>query len=324
MAMAPSVGHQGDLFEPQDTTKDGRPVPKVQVLSFGAGQDSTALLEMWLGEEAFRSRWPAEHMIVAFSDTGDEHMATYRHLERQQERLQGQDGIELAWITPDMGYHRDSWPSLTEHWDRTNTIGSKKMPKSCSENLKSSVVYKYLDDRIGEMFGFESGRKNALYQYRERYGPVPVMLGIAAGEEDRAKGNDTGPLWMQRTVHRTYPLIELGMDRADCQQKIREMGGTVPRPSLCRRCPFKREADLLLMEKNQPEVLKEWIRLEQQKLDAWEEECQDRGIENSTVWGDGRTLEEVLQDARDKYADASMTEIEEKAFSEGHCVATTY
>lgn len=317
-------GHQGNLFDPQDTTEDGRPVPKVQVLSFGAGQDSTALLEMWLGEEHFRKQWPAEHMLVIFSDTGDEHKATYSHLEQQQERLQERDGIELAWITPDMGYHRDSWPSLIEHWGRTSTIGSKKMPKSCSENLKSSVIYKYLDARIGEMFGFESGRKKALYRYRERYGPVPVMLGIAADEEERAKGNDTGPKWMQRTVRRIYPLVEMGMDREDCQQKIQELGGTVPRPSLCRRCPFKREEDLLLMERNDPEALKEWIRLERQKLEAWSEECEDRGIENATVWGDGRTLEEVLEDAREKYADATMSEIEENAFSEGHCVATTY
>ena len=318
------AAHQKDLFDPQQTTEDGRPIPKVQVLSFGAGQDSTALLEMWLGEEDFRKRWPTEHMIVVFSDTGDEHVSTYQHLKRQQERLEDRDGIELAWITPDMGYHRDSWPSLTQHWERTNTIGSKKMPKSCSENLKSSVIYKWLDDRIGELFGFESGRKKALYRYRDRYGPVPVMLGIAADEEGRAKGNDTGPKWMQRTVRRVYPLIDLGMDREDCQEKIRELGGTVPRPSLCQHCPFKRKEDLLLMEKNQPEVLKEWIRLENEKLKAWEEECEERGIENSTVWGDGRTLPEVLEDAKEEHADTPMSEIEEKAFSEGHCVSTTY
>ena len=62
MSADPRAAHQKDLFDPQKTTEDGRPVPKVQVLSFGAGQDSTALLEMWLGEEDFRKRWPAEHV----------------------------------------------------------------------------------------------------------------------------------------------------------------------------------------------------------------------------------------------------------------------
>lgn len=247
---------QGHLFEDRPTDEDGSPIPRLQVLSFGAGQDSTTLLELWLQDEDFRRQWPAEQMLVIFSDTGDEHPSTYEHLSAQEKRLQSRRDTEFAWITPDMGHHRDSWPSLIEHWEESNTIGSKKMPKSCSENLKSSVIYKYLEKRVGEIFGFQTGRKQALYSYAEQFGRIPVMLGIAAGEESRAAGNDTGPKWMQRTVRRIYPLIEMGMDRSDCQNKLRELGADVPRPSLCQHCPFKKEADLLLMKERQPEELK--------------------------------------------------------------------
>lgn len=148
---------QGDLFTEPTTDEDGNPIPKLQVLSFGAGQDSTTLLELWLQDEDFRKRWPAERMLVIFSDTGDEHPSTYEHLETQQARLEEREDTEFAWVTPDMGHHRDSWPSLIEHWENSKTIGSKKMPKSCSENLKSSVIYKYLEERVGELFGFETG-----------------------------------------------------------------------------------------------------------------------------------------------------------------------
>jgi hypothetical protein len=383
--MATGSKVQTDLFEARTTDENGIPIPKVQVLSFGAGQDSTTLLELWLQEESFREQWPAERMIVIFSDTGDEHPSTYEHLSKQEERLKERDDTEFAWVTPDMGHHRDSWPSLIEHWEESNTIGSKKMPKSCSENLKSSVIYKYLEERlkerddtefawvtpdmghhrdswpsliehweesntigskkmpkscsenlkssviykyleerIGELFGFETGRKRALYSYKDRFGPIPVMLGIAAGEESRASGNDNGPKWMQRTVRRIYPLIEMGMDRSDCQDKLRELGADVPRPSLCQHCPFKKEADLLLMKERQPEELEKWIELEQQKLNAWEDRCEERGIENSTVWGDGRTLPEVIEDAEEKYEDSTTEEIADQAFREGHCVGTTY
>jgi hypothetical protein len=315
---------QGDLFAEVPTTEDGEWIPKLRVLSFGAGQDSTALLEMWLGEEEFRKQYPAERLMVVFADTSDEHERTYRHLRRCQRRIAPREDVEMAWIRPEMGYHRESWPSLLGHYEQTNTIGSVRYPKTCSANLKISVIYKYLDDRIGELLGVESGRKRALYTYKERFGRLPVMIGMAAGEEDRRSGNDVGPKWMRRCIRKEYPLIEQGMDRADCQERIRRLGQPVPGPSLCRHCHFKDEKWLLRMKAEDPEGLKEWIELEQQKLEAWEDRCDEQGVDNATVWGDGRTLPEVLADAEKEYADWSLEEIKEATFSHGHCVGTTH
>jgi len=315
---------QESLFIDRSYDERGRAIPKLRVLSFGAGQDSTALLEMWLNEETFRREYPAEHLLCVMSDTGDEHTATYEHVERCRAKCDEREDITFVHITPDMGYHTESWSSLIEHYRRTDTVGSKAYVKSCSANLKINVLYKYLDVFVGRRFGFDYGRKKALYAYQERFGKIPVMIGIAAGEESRAKGDDTGPKWMQRTIRKVYPLIEMEMDRADCQKKIREVGGTVPRPSLCRRCPFKTEEMILVMAEDDPEGLREWIEIEKNKLDAWEKRCEEKGTKNLGVWSDGRTLPEVLEDAREKFEDVPIEKLRETAFNHGHCVSTTY
>jgi hypothetical protein len=232
------------------------------------------------GDERLTERHPAEHLLVIFSDTGDEHSKTYSHIERCEKRCDDRDDIDFVHVTPDMGYHTDAWQSLTDHYEENNTIGSKAYVKSCSSNLKIAVLYKYIDDYIGDRFGFTSGRKRAMYSYAEHFGKLPVMIGIAEGEESRAKGNDTGPKWMIRTVRRIYPLIEMEMGRLDCQEVIREAGREPPRPSMCRHCPFKTDLQVLLMSKRDPEGFEEWVRLERQKLEAWADHCEEKGVDN--------------------------------------------
>jgi len=321
---------QQHLFQDRSTDANGRPIPPVQVLSFGAGQDSTSLLELWIAGdrhpqgEALRRAYPAEHLYVVFSDTGNEHEATYRHLERTRERLAGEDDVTFVWIEPGSAYHRESWPSLEAHYAKTDTIGSVAYPKVCSENLKASVIYKWLDDELGRRFGFTSGRKRAIYAYAERFGRLPVMIGIAKGEERRAKGNDTGPKWMQRCIDKLYPLIELGMGRAECQATIRELAGAAPFPSMCRFCMFKSEKQILLMARRDPEGLERWIELEQNKIDAWAERTEAAGQKNHGVYSDGRLLPDVVSDARKRYGDLTTEELEEDFFSHGHCVSSTY
>jgi hypothetical protein len=321
---------QQHLFQTRPAGPSGEPVPPVQVLSFGAGQDSTALLELWLvGEDhpkgkALRQMYPAEHLYVVFSDTGNEHRSTYEHLEATEDRLAGREDVTFIWIQPGSQYHRESWPSLEEHFAANNTIGSKGFVKACSENLKPSVIYKRLEEALAERFGFPCGRKRGLYRYKEHFGRLPVMLGIAKGEERRAKGNDTGPTWMQRCINRVYPLIELGLGRTDCQEVIRELAGEVPFPSMCRFCPFKSDRQVLLMSRRDPEGLERWMELEQNKIDAWAERTAAKGTKNHGVWTDGRLLPDVLEDARAEYGHLTTEELEADFFSHGHCVSSTY
>jgi len=112
-----------DLFAPEGS--------QLTVLSFGGGQDSSALLEMILDDPDFRAKYAPNDLLVCMSDTGDEFDATYRHVRDVQARCKAA-GVEFVFITSDMGYHSESWQSLRHFYRTKGTIGSKSYPKTCT------------------------------------------------------------------------------------------------------------------------------------------------------------------------------------------------
>lgn len=290
------------------------------VLSYGVGQDSTAILLRLLHDKAFFDKYVGDaHFIVVTSDTGNEHPETYEYLEMMS-RLLKRRGIEYYFLTPEKGYHSEAWPDLVSFYRRTSTVGSKAFPKSCSDNLKVKVIYRFLDQYIGERWGFEAGRKKAIKAFSERYGKVRVMIGIAGDETERAVGNTEGPLWMQRSVEKVYPLMEMGWDRSDCQEYIRSIGYEVPLPSNCMFCPFMSEAELFWLWKFYPERFREWVDVEKKNL----EKNLDKGEKNLTVCGTRDPLEVVLKRAKQKYGNWSEQRLWQYKMTHGHCVMSKY
>ena len=94
---------QTDLFEMEK--------PRLTVLSFGGGQDSTALLELYINDPTFRERYAPQDFVVVMSDTGDEFPETYSHVAKVRERC-ANHGIEFHFLTADQGWHRGDWTSL--------------------------------------------------------------------------------------------------------------------------------------------------------------------------------------------------------------------
>jgi hypothetical protein len=115
------------------------------------------------------------------------------------------------------------------------------------------------------------------------------MIGLSAEEADRRLSKDDGaPKWMKETVDRVYPLIEMGWTRGDCQDYIRACGFPLPYPSLCRRCPYKTELDIIQMSRTDPEGFEEWVELERNRLDAHSLRFPDLPEEkNHGVFGSG-------------------------------------
>ncbi|MGB3062773.1 hypothetical protein [Sphingobacterium thalpophilum] len=85
--------------------------PQLTVLSFGAGQDSTCLLYKFALDKEFRERWIKGRLIVIMSDTGNEHPHTYNHINFIETFCAIND-IPFYFITPDLGYHPNTWQSL--------------------------------------------------------------------------------------------------------------------------------------------------------------------------------------------------------------------
>ena len=291
------------------------------VLSYGAGQDSWAILCKLAFDKTFRAKYAPDQLVVVCADTRNEHAETYEHIEYTK-AFCAENGIEFVHLTKEMGFHTEAWIGLEEFYASHNAIGSKAFPKTCTDNLKVQPIYRWLNKWVNERFFPENDlslRKQALYAFTARFGKIKVLIGIAKGEERRIANAATGTKWMDENIDRVYPLVEEGLDRQGCQDAVISYGQPVPPPSNCVMCPFKDEIEVLWTANNYPQEFDRWVELEANKLRANEH----KGKDNHAVFR-ARTLRQVLADARVKYADWTAERINEYRFSHGHCVASAY
>lgn len=296
------------------------------VLSLGLGQDSTAILYMLYYDSGVRRRYAPGRLIALTADTGSEHTQFYQHATYVEEFCQKRE-LEFELITSDMGYHTETWSSLEHFYASGDRIGAKTYPKSCTTNLKVLPLYKRLEDILAADYGVANGRKRGLYSYTSLTGEkIRVLIGISAEEAGRRiDPDDNVPQWMKANVERLYPLADMGMDRADCQDYIASVGHPVPYPSLCKFCPFKTELDVLYMARFEPEDWQRWVELEANKLAAHTARFPDLpASKNHGVFGEGTDLRSVLQRAREKYRHYTDADLVEHRFSHGHCVGSRY
>lgn len=299
--------------------------PRLTVLSFGGGQDSTALLYLLIYNETFRRLWAPGDLLVLMSDTGNEHPETYLHV-RSVSRFCAERKVEFAFITPDKGFHNPNWLSLVHYFETYDLIMSAAFNKSCTDNLKIQPIYKFLNLYVSMLYGLpaEGGKyrgKRALVEFARQYGPIRMILGIAKGEEGRVAPEQGGSNeWMRLSVRKAYPLIWLGWDRKACQDYIRSVGMVVPPPSNCMFCPFMAKQELLWLARKYPRDFEEWCVLEARKLKKFAH----KGKSNYGCFDKSKTLREVVTDAERLYGHWTLEQLEDYRFSHGHCVKSAY
>lgn len=279
------------------------------VFSHGLGTDSSTLVRMaYDSMEARREIFPEGfHHLVIFSDLGNEYPETYQELETQR-RLVQEMGFEFIHLTPAQGYHpahvgrSDKAGSIADWWQESNCIGMTAGDKRCSDRWKVQPIWDYVssrcEDLLGQQLNTPRNRKAALTAYADRYGDFLLTIGFAAGEEKRmlktVSAKRTG--WRKRVVY-TFPLIEMGMNRADCNNYFERQGITPPRPSNCMFCFYQSPAELVALKRHYPNHWKQWTWLEDRKLKAWA----GRSKKNNGVKGVNRL---------DFYHDKALTTID--------------
>lgn len=285
------------------------------ILSFGGGQDSTAILLKIINEPDFRKEYVKGRLICIMSNTKDEHDETYEHVELIK-ALCYEHSIEFILLDP-KGYTSDCWgDGLIAFYRQKKAIGSKAFPKTCTDKLKITPIYNYLEKLLNPL----STRKKAFYDYFNQYGKMNVLIGIARGEEKRVQVGEGPNVWMNTTIQKQYPLIDLEMDRQDCQDYISQFM-KVPIPSNCVLCPFMSLQELLYLYLTMPHRYEEWVELEAAKIENNRDKVSPD--KNLGVWGK-KLLPEVLSEAIDKYGHMSIEELREYKMSHGHCVASKY
>lgn len=303
---------------------------KLTMLSYGGGQDSTAILYRLIYDKDFRQKYAPDDLIVVMADTFNEHDETYEQV-KHAEWLCVQHDIPFIFL---QGYATGDWEKgLIAFYEAKDTVGSKVFRKTCTMRLKINPIYNWLDGYLHEQYGTSvSGHKKAIRQFALNHGKIDVLIGIAKSEEKRAGTNEESKdKWMREAINKVYPLIEIGWDRQACQDYITSLGHEVPIPSNCILCPFMSKQELLYLYRVMPEWYNKWVELEQNKInkfahpdDPTKTLKKDGKIgSNHGVWGT-KLLPEILQEAIEEHGHMTNEELHEYKMSHGHCVKSKY
>lgn len=289
------------------------------VLSFGAGQDSTAILYKLIYDSDFRTFYAPGDLVIVMANTKNEHVSTMEHVD-EIALICAQHGLEFHLLEPE-DWAGGQWKEgYVEFLESGNRIGSKCFPKTCTDRLKIQPIYNFLEFYVHTRYTTTVlGRKRAIKEFVKENTKIKVLLGIAKGEEKRASSNEDSPsVWMRNCIDKTYPLLDLGMDRQACQDYISSVGHEVPFPSNCILCPFMSHQELLYLYRYNRYWYDKWVELEANKIEA------NKHVENNMgVWGK-KLLPEVLQIAIEKYGHMTYEELHEYKMSHGHCVMSKY
>lgn len=249
-------------------------------LSFGAGVQSTALwLLIGLKREALEEEMGGVPEIALFADTGAEPVEIYEHIEQLQAvaardsrfirieivRKPG-DSLEQLMLKKE-GNRFNPIPAFTLNADGETGM----LRRQCTREYKITPLNKAYRRLLG-------------YQPRQRIPPnsAEVWLGISTDEAGRAK--DSRDRW----ITNRFPLLELGMNRTDCANLLRE-NGIKPVKSRCCFCPY----------------ISDWQGFRERHPEAFERACRvDEAIRDSSKAGakspcfvhrSGRPLREALK-----------------------------
>lgn len=219
--------------------------PTYRILSLGAGVQSTALALM-----SARGELPMLDFCV-FADTGGEPKKVYEHLDWIETQVpfpiirasRAGDMLGEAALKIASGEVDRAGASMIP-WYVDNPYGM--LPRQCSKEYKTRVVQQVLRDKLGLAKGERApvGIK------------VEQWIGISWDEAQRIKKSELA------FIQNRWPLMELGMDRADCHQWSDDRQIRRAPKSSCVYCPFRDDAGWEDMRVNEPQDFAAAIRID--------------------------------------------------------------
>lgn len=217
----------------------------VRAFSYGGGTQSTAALVL-------ASEGKIDYRIFLFANVGEdsEYPETLRYVHEYAEPFAALHGLEFMEVRKRL--RTGEAQTLLERIDASERsipipvrMGPGGAPgnRTCTAEFKIRVIEKELRRR-----GATKDRK------------AIVGIGISTDEPGRV-GSEIDP----RTEYqlRRYPLIDLGLSRADCQQVILSAGLPLPPRSACYFCPFHTAEEWRRLARNRPDLFEKACQLEE-------------------------------------------------------------
>ncbi|MFG2143705.1 phosphoadenosine phosphosulfate reductase [Streptomyces sp. NPDC048696] len=250
----------------------------MKAVSFGGGVQSVGLLVL-------AARRVIPYRTFLFANVGDdsEDPATLDYVRDVAQPYAAKHGIQLHTLD------RTTRAGETETlWGRMMRQGSRALPipvrmsngapgtRGCTRDFKIQVIGRHLR---------RHGASAA--------SPATVAVGISLDEVSRAANRRTEPY--ERV---TYPLLDLGMRRTDCQKVIADEGLPMPGKSACWFCPLKPLSAWREMRRDRPHLFLRACSLEEalNETRIWAGKGNDPVFLTRT----GRPLAEAVRKAQDE------------------------
>lgn len=217
----------------------------MRVFSFGGGVQSMAALVL-----SARKQLPYTHFLFADVGADSENPDTLAYIDavaRPYAREHGLQIIDVKRVT------RSGDDALTLYQDAMQDTGNVSLPvfmlsgapgsRNCTSKWKIAVVEKWM-------------RQNAGASKANRQ---PLGIGISVDEYHRMRTDDPE---REPYIIKEYPLIELYLTRAQCQQIITNAGLPLAPKSSCWFCPYKRKSEWVRLRSDKPELFNAAVALE--------------------------------------------------------------
>lgn len=171
--------------------------------------------------------FPLHHVV--FADTGAETPDTYAIVTFAREFY---DQAKIPFHTVQ---HRNTQSGLYETAQRRRVIPSVQW-RWCTRDFKVKPIHRF-------------------YASLDR--PVKQYIGIARDEVHRIRHGDNP------RITNLYPLIDLGINRQDCQDVIAAHGGPETHKSGCYFCPFNSPSRWQQIQVRHPDLFQQALKLEE-------------------------------------------------------------
>ena len=233
----------------------------MKILSCGAGMQSSALFLMSCQNALAQKKgkpavWPLVPIydVSVFCDLGLEPPWVLKQVQFLQ-RCGESSGVPFVVLKSPL--YQDFIENFGERraisipWWTLKEDGHKStMPRNCTIDYKVNVIAKYVRWHLLGYRKYQRLRDVDLKGHE-------MHMGFGAEETRRCKENPN-PLFINK-----FPLVEMGLKRADNYAYIKDVWGLSTRASACTFCPYHRNYFFQFLKENEPEQFAQVVHIDE-------------------------------------------------------------